>query len=368
MSGKVFFAVLNLGLGHATRSLPIIREFVRRKWEVLIGSNGRALALLKNEVPEAQFVETPSYELTYAKNDSTSFALFLQSPKFLRGIRDEHAFCEYIVSRFQPNLIISDQCYGIHHRRVISFLISHQIYFEMPSGFGVARKTVGRFNRHYYEKFSKIIIPDFPDGDGGLLSGRLSEVPDMRHKYVFAGLFSSVRKTEVPLEIDVLVSISGPEPQRTIFEEKVLREVERIPGKKVVLLGKSESQEVLTDRDDLKVYSHMPREKMADLMNKSGLIVSRSGYSTLMELVELGKPALFVPTPGQTEQIYLSKRMQEKRWFYSVPQKELSLRRDVEIARDYAGLFKPKVTQWTINRLFDKVFRLNAQQEVVHSR
>jgi UDP-N-acetylglucosamine:LPS N-acetylglucosamine transferase len=158
--------------------------------------------------------------------------------------------------------------------------------------------------------------------------------------------------------LDLLVSISGPEPQRTIFEQKILQQIDDVPGKKVVALGKSETLQLIRDTKDLQVYSHIPRREMEKLFNRAKLIVSRPGYSTLMELVELGKPALLVPTPGQTEQISLARYARERNWFYSVDQAKLNLVRDVKIAPQYAGLFKPNVTQWSVRNIFDNILNL----------
>jgi len=158
--------------------------------------------------------------------------------------------------------------------------------------------------------------------------------------------------------LDLLVSISGPEPQRTIFEQKILQQIEDVPGKKVVALGKSETLQLIRDTADLQVYSHIPRREMEKLFNRAKLIVSRPGYSTLMELVELGKPALLVPTPGQTEQISLARYARERNWFYSVEQANLDLARDVRIAPQYSGLYKPNVTQCSVRNIFDNILNL----------
>jgi predicted glycosyltransferase len=57
-----------------------------------------------------------------------------------------------------------------------------------------------------------------------------------------------------------------------------------------------------------------------------------------MELAELGKKALFVPTPGQTEQMYLAQRYKNLGWFHSVSQQELDLKRDTGTAASCSGI------------------------------
>lgn len=357
-AGKVFYAVLNMGLGHATRSLPVIREFVNRNWKVLIGSNGRALEFLKTELPDISFIITPDYEIKYARGGWLLPKLALQFPHLLNKINEEHAFCNKVVMDFLPDMIVSDHCYGIYHESIPSFFISHQIYFAMPDGLGAFGSLAARFNFKFHKNYQKVIIPDLPDDSQGLLSGSLSRLPKKDNKYVFGGILSSITREEPKETIDLLVSISGPEPQRTLFEQKILQQIEAVPGRKIVALGKSESIEMLKNTPGLKVYSHLPRREMGRLFNQAKLIVSRPGYSTLMELVELGRPALLVPTPGQTEQAALAKHTLGKNWFYSVDQNNLDLTQDIENAKNYAGLFKPNVTAWSVRNIFDNILDL----------
>lgn len=357
-SGKVFYAVLNMGLGHATRSLPIIREFLKRNWEVLLGSNGRALEFLKTELPGLPFVITPDYAIEYAANGWLIPRLAVQLPRLLKKIKEEQLCTHSAVMSFLPDLIFSDHCYGVHHKRVPSYFISHQIFFAMPNGLGMLGPLAARFNWRFHKPYVKIIIPDLPDAGRGLLSGDLGCTPGKSSKYVYGGILSSMNRRESGDPLDLLVSISGPEPQRTIFEQIILQQIEDVPGKKVVALGKSETLQLIRDTKDLQVYSHIPRREMEKLFNRAKLIVSRPGYSTLMELVELGKPALLVPTPGQTEQISLARYARERNWFYSVDQANLDLARDVQIAPQYTGLYKPNVTQWSVQNIFDNILNL----------
>ena len=356
--GKVFYAVLNMGLGHATRSLPIIKEFINKNWQLLIGSNGRSLEFLKKELPTTKFIVTPDYGISYSQSNFLFFKLIPQISRIFRKIREEKQLCDKIVAEFSPDLVISDHCYGMYHSNIQNYFLSHQIYFAIPQPFQFLSPLISRFNHSFHRKYHKVIIPDLPENGNGLLSGRLSNTPSVQGKYYYAGILSSIRKQVPNEQVDLLVSISGPEPQRTIFEKIILKQINRISGKKIVVLGKSEKDEIIVYEDDLKVYSHLPRCDMEKLFNQAELIITRPGYSTLMELSELGKIALLVPTPGQTEQQYLANRMAEKGWFYFVDQKHLNLVRDIEIAKTYGGLFKPDSTQMTIDYLFKNIFKV----------
>lgn len=356
--GKVFYAVLDMGLGHATRSLPIIKEFINRNWEIWIGSTGRSLAFLKNELPGTWFVETPGYGILYSHSQLLLPKLLSQVPKLFYRIRKERRLCSRVVEKFMPDMIISDHCYGMHHPRIPSYFLSHQICFALPRNLQMLSSLISRFNFAYHRHYQKIIIPDVPKNGYGMLSGELSRLPYSSPKYHRIGILSSIRKVEVGEELDLLVSISGPEPQRSIFEKTMMEQIHKFPGKKIVVLGKTEENKIIINQTDLSVYTHVSRGEMETFFNKAKLIITRPGYSTLMELLELGKKALLVPTPGQTEQNYLAALMTDKKWFYSVDQSGIDLSNDIEIARTFNGLAMPGATQQTITDLFGDVLRI----------
>ena len=351
---RVFYSVLNMGLGHAARSLPILREFKKRNWQILVGSSGRALAFLRRELPDSQFIQLPDYGITYSRNGWLLPKLAVQLPTVLTRIWQENKSCQKIVGDFSPDLIFSDHCYGIYHPGIPSYFLSHQIYFAMPAGWDFLQRLPAQFNFHYHRHFTSVLIPDALSAGVGLLSGELSRTATNGSQYSHCGILSSIAKQSLAEDVDVLISISGPEPQRTVFEELALKQVESVPGKIVVVLGKSESIAPIYESERLQIYSHLPRQQMEQFYNRAKLIVTRPGYTSFMELAELGKPALLIPTPGQTEQLYLARRAMQNRWFYCV-QQQLDLARDIEIARSYPGLFLPDATQKTIAAIFNRI-------------
>lgn len=355
---SVYYSVLNMGLGHAARSLPIIRSFIARGWRVIIGSNGRALRFLEHELPETETVVTPDYAIEYSHGRWLLPKLILQAPRVLARIAEEQKLTNYIVEKYSPDMVFSDHCYGTYHRSVPSYFLTHQVYFAMPAGMDVFAHFAALGNFYFHKKFHKVIILDEKGPDGGLLSGALSRHPKNRSTYTYAGIISSVEKRESDNPLDLLVSISGPEPQRTLLETRILSEIEMIPGKKVVVLGKSESTSCLRNDKDLQVFSHLSREEMSILFNDAKMIVSRPGYTTLMELAESGKKALFIPTPGQTEQIYLAKRCREKNWFHTVTQDELKLKEDCAAANKYSGVSIHGATEKTLSTIFENILEI----------
>ncbi len=349
---RILVGVLDMGLGHATRSLPLLRRWVTEGHELLLCSGGRALALLQQELPAVPTIAIPSYRLRYARGNHTTLFLALQTPRFLQDIRRERRHCAELVQRFRPDRIFSDHRYGMYHPEVPSMLLMHQITFALPRGLEFLRRRVGVAHRLLLRGFHQVLVPDEPGLEGGLLSGQLSEIPPEDDRFQYVGILSSLPEPSdcAGETIDLLVSISGPEPQRTQFERQVLPQCRSYPGKVVVVLGKPEER--LVHREGtLTVYSHVTRQQMANLVNRARCVVCRSGYSTIMELVECGKKALLVPTPGQTEQEYLARHLAAQGWFHAVPQACLSLERDVVEALTRPGLHLPGATERTLSRI-----------------
>ncbi len=133
----------------------------------------------------------------------------------------------------------------------------------------------------------------------------------------------TVFDTRTKKEYDVLAILSGPEPQRTIFEEMILEQLENNKLKAVIVRGlpneNSETGEL--------IFNHLPTQQLQDYIIKSKIVVCRAGYSSIMDLAILNKKAIIVPTPGQTEQEYLSQYHNEQGNFYTQQQKEFNLKK-----------------------------------------
>jgi UDP:flavonoid glycosyltransferase YjiC (YdhE family) len=350
---RVFFAVLNMGLGHASRSLPIIQHLEDQNWELYIGSSGRSLQFLKYEISNANFFELPDYNLQYTTKGVSLILLLSQLPSLFKKIQIENAYTNQLVRENMIDMIISDHRYGCYHPDIPSFFMSHQMRYIAPKILRPLEFTGIWFNQYFREKYTAVLVPDEQEHNEGLLSGRLSNIgtsPDTH----FCGILSSLKKNKAAEDIDVLISISGPEPQRTIFENIAFSQIQDVPGKKVIVLGKPEDNRREVVSDDLVIYHFASRTEMQELVNRSKLIVTRSGYSTLMEIIELQKKALFVPTPGQTEQLYLAERLKKVGCFYFSPQKKLDLSEQIPYALSYDGISYELKTERTL-RVIDNI-------------
>jgi len=338
---------LDWGLGHATRCIPIIHSFINQHHNVIVGSSGNQLALLKNEFPDITFIDLKGYDIEYPKGDSMVTKMIIQLPKIKRAINEEHLWLEKIIDEFGIDMVVSDNRYGLWSKRVKSVLITHQIFVKAPFGECVIEQLLKR----QFNNFDEIWIPDV-EGEQNL-SGDLSHKKPLPSNYKFIGIqsrFSSsrVERSNLIEEYDFMVIISGPEPQRTIFENLILKQVEKTSLKGVLVRGLPEQNVIANEvkqsfhieiassvslpRNDekLKIFNHLDTSQFIDYIQKSKVVISRSGYSTIMDLAVLGKKAILVPTPGQTEQEYLAKYHHKKGHFYSQTQSEFDLEKTLE--------------------------------------
>ena len=330
---RVLVAPLDWGLGHATRSIPIIRELQLKGCEVIIASSSDALVLLKAEFPNLDFFELPSYKATYSRTIPLVIKVFLQLPKFLSVKWNEHGEIERIVKEHQIDLVISDNRYGCWTKRVPTVFITHQINIQMPFALKWMQGIINYFNHRQIRKFGHCWVPDFPNDR---LTGKLTESGKLPVKFI--GMLSrfSKTKTDDVFDYDYLALVSGPEPQRTIFEQKIRLCFSELKGRKILVRGLPGMSEEIVKLSDWDEACHLSADKLQHVIEQSELVICRSGYSSVMDLAALGKKAVFVPTPGQTEQEYLADQLMKKRIAYSTEQASFS-NDDLLIAKDYTG-------------------------------
>ncbi|MCK4730045.1 MAG: glycosyltransferase [Candidatus Aenigmarchaeota archaeon] len=351
---KILYAVCSWGLGHLTRSLPIIKKLAEEN-EIFVVSTGRTLVAARHSLIEenVKFIDIPDYPQPFTKNPSFFFLKFsFCLPAILNNIRKEHEQIEKIVRKEKIKLIVSDSKYGIFSK-VPSYFIAHQLRFIAP--FGMTYFTE-YFNSKLQKKFNKILVPDFPDFENSL-SGDLSHNLKFfnKNKIVYFGAISSFHKRNLKEDVDVFISISGPEVQRKVFEETVLNQVGELNGKIVVSLGTPEKKFSET-RGNAQIYSYLENSKREELLNRSKIVVTRSGYSTIMDLAETGRKALFVPTKNQTEQEYLGEFHLKRKNFYCISQDKLNLKEDLKKAKKYNGLNPKWNTKKSLKIFLDTLF------------
>lgn len=366
--GHVFVSPLNWGLGHSTRDIPIIEHLLSRGHTVTVGSSGNALALLKRECPECNFVVFKDYPAPYSDSRFFLPGFIAGLPSVLSAFAAERKRMEQIQSENDFDLIISDNRMCVYSSRIPSYFISHQLRYSMPGYLYPFELMTMPFNSFFHGKFDGVIVPDIsPDVSssgcnprpGKNLSGKLcrSVLKRTKCRTYYAGILTSAKKLPLAEDLDYLAIVSGPEPQRSRLEEIVLRQIAALPGEKAVLLGSPQKERHEMIDGNTTVHSYVSSEEKAKLMNRARFIITRSGYTTMMEMAELDKKhGLFIPTPGQTEQEYLSRYYARQGWFLSRSQYSLNLAGDVQAAMNFRGFPEMAKTKENVERLYREVF------------
>jgi len=355
---KVLISPLNWGLGHATRDIPIIRTLLAHGHEVTIAACGNARSVLEQEFPECTSRDFPDYSVPFSAN-SLFLARFIASfPQLLQGIARERRNLATMLAEEKYDLIISDNRLGVYSTEIPSLFITHQLHFHLPLMMWPLELAGIGLNSCLHERFDRVIVPDNPPGPqslGGKLSRAGTDVT--RDRAYYTGILTSTRVQDVAQDLDYLILISGPEPQRTELEHLLLPQVKDLPGSVTVLLGSPQAAGAAQRQSEhCAILSYASTEEKELLMNRAKIIICRSGYTTMMELAELKKHrALLIPTPGQPEQEYLADYYEQQGWFHARNQHQLDLARDVQDIARYRGFPDVSGTDENVRRLYNDV-------------
>ena len=303
---KVIFGVLNWGLGHATRCVPLIRAALREGCHVHIGSDGAALIILQAYFPNLSFHEIPAYNVHY-KRKPWLWDMVLQSPKIASAILAEYRWLRSLLKKESFELIISDNRYGFFSPMRRSILITHQL--SQPLLPKIMNWGFERFVDFWASNFHALWIPDEP---GSKWTGGLTTRAQKKTNVKWLGLLSALASPEGGMHhSDLLILLSGPEPNRTAFERKICGWLDRKKISATLIRGTNAPFEY--EMVDVRVVDQIHGTELADWILGADRIICRSGYSSIMDCVLLGKEDVcLVPTVGQIEQIYLAEWIKDK--------------------------------------------------------
>ena len=303
---NILVAPLNWGIGHATRCIPIINKLIELSFNPIIASDGNALKLLQKEFPKLKCIELPSYNIHYPKNGLFfKWKIISLAPKISRAIKEERKIIENLIYSENLDGIISDNRLGVRSTKIPSVFISHQL--NVLSGRTTFLSSF--FHQKQINKFDECWVPDDKSMS---LAYKLSHSKKVKRQQ-FIGLLSRFKKQNLPIKYDLLIVLSGVEPSRTKLEKKLLSALKRYKGKVLFVKGViSEIQETSTQKN-ITFYNFLLSNELETAMNQSKIVLSRSGYSSIMDLAVLEKKAFFIPTEGQYEQEYLAKHLKELR-------------------------------------------------------
>jgi uncharacterized protein (TIGR00661 family) len=340
----VIVCPLNWGIGHATRCVPIVHQLLAHGYQPVLASSGQALEFLKRTFPELPHEELPDYQIRYQKKGSFSLKIVKLIPSILKAIKKERQATEELVKKYAAVGIISDNRFGCRSKKVPSVFITHQIRVLSPVG----QRLLRALNKKHINKFDACWIPDF-EGDKSL-TGKLSKPYKSIKRVEYLGALSRLQpQSPNPDEgFQYLALLSGPEPQRSILEDILKEELKAYSGKSMLIRGVFDGECKTTIDGQLTIKDHALDGELERLISDCKVVISRSGYSTVMDLCQWGKRAIMVPTPGQTEQEFLSERLDKKGYVPNMAQTTFNLAEAERKLALYTGLPKmePSSVDW----------------------
>lgn len=355
---RILVAPLDWGLGHATRCVPIISELLAAGAEVWLAGEGAQQALLSTEFPDLPFLSLPGYRVRYgASGWSTLSRLLWQSPRITRAIRAETTWLRNAVANHRFDAVISDNRYGLHHPDIPCIFITHQLRIASPFG-GWTETWLQNSNYRYINRFTECWVPDEPGEFSA--AGRLShpsQLPAIPVHYLgLLSRFAPAGADQTPVQKNrLLILLSGPEPQRSLLEAKLLPQLRGYPGPAVMVRGLPGSTEKQPEGGaGLQIYPHLAGPALREQICRAEWIIARSGYSTVMELLCLRKKSILLPTPGQTEQGYLAHHLAASGLACTSRQDSFNLDRSLQAAAAFAYRLMPVTEQ---GRLRERVRR-----------
>lgn len=337
---RILVAPLDWGLGHATRCIPIIQELLRQNCDVWLAGEGAQEALLKQEFPQLPFLSLEGYRVKYGRS-AMLWNIFGQTRKLLQAIKRENTWLDKIVREHNFDAVISDNRYGLYHNKIPCVFITHQLHIKSPLG-KWSERLLQKRNYKYINRFRECWIPD-EEGENNLAGELSHSEKKLTIPLRYIGPLSRFKSGDFccpPSGVGgLLIILSGPEPQRTILENKIINDIAHYSGTASIVRGLPGTAIIIPSGNTIKFYNHLPTEELNKEMIRAEYIISRSGYSTVMDVTKLQKKSILIPTPGQTEQEYLARYLQEKKIAVSVSQNTFSLSSALQSAKTFSYAF-----------------------------
>lgn len=354
---RILVAPLDWGLGHATRCIPVIHTLLKNGAEVWLAGDGKIAHLLKTEFPGLPLLPLPGYGITYGKTKIRTFtALLGQLPKLMRAIKQETLWLQQVVAEYGIAGVISDNRYGLHHPAIYSVFITHQLLVKTPlsrADLWVQKKLYRHINQ-----FNACWVPDAEGAEN--LAGELAhpkKVPAVPLTYI--GWLSRFTGTAPVLTHYVLILLSGPEPQRTVLEERLPQQIQLFQNPILIVRGLPGETGLPKVPYHVTIINHLPASILQKAIESAQFVISRCGYSTVMDMMTLQKKCIFIPTPMQTEQEYLARYLMSKNLALCIPQQKFTLKSAVALAETFPYRFpeleKTDALQTAVEHLLQQV-------------
>lgn len=322
---RILVAPLNWGLGHASRCIPVIQELLCQGALPIIASDGDALKLLQEEFPTLPNIELPPYHIRYPSQNMI-WNMAQQLPTILKAIQLERKVLKDIIKIQHIDAIISDNRYGIYSKHCPSILITHQLNILIPNK--ILDWWAKWMNQRILNRFDACWVPDFENTPN--LTGVLGHEHHFEHVRYIEPL-SRMKPLEEVQKYDIIAVLSGPEPQRSIFEKKIIEQASLLNKKTLIVRGSTKANPLKKQSPNIEVVPYLTTKELNEKIMASKVLVARSGYSTIMDIVKMQcRNVILVPTPGQTEQEYLAEQFSKQTWFVSQEQTDFNLKKGLE--------------------------------------
>ncbi|MDD2385892.1 MAG: glycosyltransferase [Bacteroidales bacterium] len=327
-SKKILISPLNWGLGHASRIVPVIRGLIELGHDVKIGGSGNSIDYLKAYFDDSMFLLINSPLIRYGKKQAIGPGFAFSFYGFIKGILRDRRALKKLCKKYNFDVVISDNRPGLYSKKILSIYITHQYNVLTRKPKSLSGRLV-RFAHHkMLLRFDYCLIPDT---HGALsLAGILSRA-EQNNKNLFVGVlsrFAELKFISEPTDAnktDVLILFSGPEPQRSQFEQIILNKFEFTDNRVAIVRGVVNGIPVANEfSNNIQVYNNPTDIVLFQLIKTASLIICRSGYSSLMDLAACQRKAVLVPTPGQPEQEYLAKLFESKFGFVVCEQNRIT--------------------------------------------
>ncbi|WP_162902818.1 glycosyltransferase [Taibaiella koreensis] len=327
---KILIAPLDWGLGHTTRCIPLIRYLLDRGHRVTVATEGPAATLLKDNFPGLPQLPLEGYRIKYSRSKTWfTFNILAQVPRILSAIRREHRWLAAVQQQQHFDLVLSDNRYGLYHAQLPCVILTHQLQIQSGQGAG-ADAWLRRLHYRMLERFDACWVVD-AEADHGL-SGKLAHPAVLPRQAVYIGSLSQFMDAgqQTITGNTILVLLSGPEPMRGQLERLVFQQAAALPQYSFMVVAGNPQGKCPRDLPaHIRYETHLAADALLPHIRAAALVICRSGYSTIMDLAVLNKKALLIPTPGQTEQEYLARYLQQKNYFTTVSQQALQLGQDI---------------------------------------
>ena len=368
-SFNILISPLDWGLGHATRCIPIINQLIKQGNNVFIAAEGNIKALLKSEFPQVTFLPLQGYNIKYAKQKKwLILKILIQIPRIIYIILKEHQWLKNTIRTYSINAVISDNRFGLYTTEVPCVYITHQLHIK--AGNNLIEKIIIYIHQFFINKYTECWIPDFEGCKN--IAGELSHPSSIHTNVKYIGCLSRFHLIEnVQIKYDLLIILSGPEPQRTIFEKILLQQLNKFKRTVLFIRGLPGADVPFSNGEiiflkttpKIEIKNHLNSVELNLAIQQSEIVISRSGYTTVMDLIKLNKKAILIPTPGQTEQEYLAKHLMNNKIFYTENQSEFKLNNALDkAAKLNFSIEKLHMNQYIkiVDKFLDKLKNLNS--------